>query len=78
MVPTRYAFQGQLFNIFDGQTYESGSGGISGSTILDIFFDVPADLSMWGMWAIVMFGYTMLFRLVHYAAVMYTVSAFVQ
>ncbi len=80
MMPSRYSLNGSLFSLFSGQSFEneySPSGFTSGDDILGDFFDISSDYPMWGSWAGLL-GYTLLFRLCHYACVKFTVFPYLK
>jgi len=72
IIPTRYVLRGQLISVFDGQSYASPGGPISGADILSANFNVDADeVSMW-VWWFVVFVYVVGFRVFHRVIMTFT------
>lgn len=76
IVPSKYALEGQLINVFRGQSYDTGAGtAITGDYILDNFYSMSSDRDKWGD-----FGIVLLFvagtRLMHYGMVRFNLRVF--
>ena len=67
VMPTKYVLDSLLRNIFHGQSYDNGAGGlIDGDDLADSFFKLD-DRPKWGDWAIVA-AFAIAMRLAHLAA----------
>ncbi|KAG5179068.1 P-loop containing nucleoside triphosphate hydrolase protein [Tribonema minus] len=76
IIPSRYALNGYLYNVFNGQTYqvsgEPEGTTISGDEILQDAFGQSSNENKWADFGAVL-GYVALFRMGHLALVLLTV-----
>lgn len=63
-MPTKYALDGSIENVFAGQTYTSAGGDVSGDDLLENVFDL-VDIDRW-VSLVIVFLFTLLFRVFHY------------
>eukprot|EP00752_Nemacystus_decipiens_P016241 g14521.t1 len=67
-IPTRYAFDGYLRGMFEGQNYSTSFGIISGEKILESEFGQSADNNHWVDLFIVM-GWVLVLRIGHFCVI---------
>lgn len=77
IVPTKYAFQGSLYNVFHGQTYSCSVCGsvtsIEGDSLLINQFDQSSDEDKW-IEVLIMIVWTLAFRGMHWMLLEYGVK----
>jgi ABC-type multidrug transport system ATPase subunit len=73
LIPSRYALEGSLDNVFSGQDYElPGSGSVTGDNLLSsVFGHDDSSLNKWVNWLIVIL-WMLLYRVVHWGILLFT------